>query len=81
MILFVGRSTTHDETTEAAMVDGATYWQRVRMYAAAPIRRSARAALSVIGLCARFDQFFLMTAGQRSIARVFRVWITSLVSI
>jgi multiple sugar transport system permease protein len=51
---------------EAAMVDGASYWQRVRMIV---LPLTARTILlvtlvSVIGSLLAFDQFYIMTAGQ-----------------
>lgn len=67
MLLFVAaiQAIPH-EINEATMVDGATYWQRVRRIT---IPLTARTVLlvtlfSVIGSLLAFDQFFLMTAGQ-----------------
>ena len=67
MLLFVAAfHAIPQEITEAAMVDGATYWQRVRRIT---LPLTARTVLlvtlfSVIGSLLAFDQFFLMTAGQ-----------------
>lgn len=67
MLLFVAAiQAIPQEITEAAMVDGASYWQRVRRVI---LPLTARTALlvtlfSVIGSLLAFDQFFLMTAGQ-----------------
>lgn len=54
------------EIDEAAMVDGASYWQRVR---AITLPLTAKTILlvtlvSVIGSLLAFDQFYIMTAGQ-----------------
>jgi multiple sugar transport system permease protein len=54
------------EIGEAAMVDGASYWQRVR---AITLPLTAKTILlvtlvSVIGSLLAFDQFYVMTAGQ-----------------
>jgi multiple sugar transport system permease protein len=54
------------EIGEAAMVDGASYWQRVR---AITLPLTAKTILlvtlvSVIGSLLAFDQFYIMTAGQ-----------------
>jgi multiple sugar transport system permease protein len=67
MLLFV--AVIHaipQEISEAAMVDGASYWQRTRRIT---LPLTARTVLlvtlfSVIGSLLAFDQFFLMTAGQ-----------------
>ena len=67
MLLFVAAiHAIPQEITEAAMVDGASYWQRVRRIT---LPLTARTVLlvtlfSVIGSLLAFDQFFLMTAGQ-----------------
>ena len=54
------------EIGEAAMVDGASYWQRVRLIT---LPLTAKTILlvtlvSVIGSLLAFDQFYIMTAGQ-----------------
>ena len=67
MLLFVAAiHAIPQEITEAALVDGASYWQRVRRIT---LPLTARTVLlvtlfSVIGSLLAFDQFFLMTAGQ-----------------
>jgi multiple sugar transport system permease protein len=67
MLLFVAAiHAIPQEITEATMVDGASYWQRVRQIT---LPLTARTVLlvtlfSVIGSLLAFDQFFLMTAGQ-----------------
>jgi multiple sugar transport system permease protein len=67
MLLFVAAiHAIPQEITEAAMVDGASYWQRLRRIT---LPLTARTVLlvtlfSVIGSLLAFDQFFLMTAGQ-----------------
>jgi multiple sugar transport system permease protein len=67
MLLFVAAMhAIPQEVTEAAMVDGASYWQRARRIT---LPLTARTVLlvtlfSVIGSLLAFDQFFLMTAGQ-----------------
>lgn len=67
MLLFVAAiHAIPQELTEASMVDGASYWQRVRRIT---LPLTARTVLlvtlfSVIGSLLAFDQFFLMTAGQ-----------------
>ena len=65
MILFVaGIQAIHREIIEAAMIDGASYWQRVRrIIAAAQLRTILLATLiSAIGSMLAFDQFYIMTA-------------------
>jgi multiple sugar transport system permease protein len=54
------------EITEAAMVDGATYWQRVRRITLPLIAKTILLVtlVSVIGSLLAFDQFYIMTAGQ-----------------
>ena len=67
MLLFVAAiHAIPQEITEATMVDGASYWQRLRRIT---LPLTARTVLlvtlfSVIGSLLAFDQFFLMTAGQ-----------------
>lgn len=66
-ILFVAAiHAVPDEIGEAALVDGASYWQRVR-HIILPL--TAKTILlvtlvSVIGSLLAFDQFYIMTAGQ-----------------
>jgi multiple sugar transport system permease protein len=67
MLLFVAAiQAIPDEVNESAMVDGATYWQRVRMIILPLTYRTILLVtlVSVIGSLLAFDQFFLMTAGQ-----------------
>jgi multiple sugar transport system permease protein len=67
MILFVAAiQAIPPEITEAAMVDGATVWQRVwRVIVPLTMPTVLLVTLiSVIGSLLAFDQFFLMTAGQ-----------------
>jgi len=67
MILFVAAiQAVPAEVREAALVDGATYWQRVRLII---LPLTAKTILlvtlvSVIGSLLAFDQFYIMTAGQ-----------------
>jgi multiple sugar transport system permease protein len=67
MILFVAAiHAVPDEVGEAAMIDGASYWQRV-WHIILPL--TAKTILlvtlvSVIGSLLAFDQFYIMTAGQ-----------------
>lgn len=67
MILFVAAiQAIPDEIGEAAMVDGAGFWQRVwRIFL--PLTRKTillMTLISVIGSLLAFDQFYIMTAGQ-----------------
>ena len=83
MLLFVAamHAIPH-EINEATLVDGASYWQRVRRIT---LPLTARTILvvtlfSVIGSLLAFDQFFLMTAGQpfnRTASSVFWVYLNS----
>jgi multiple sugar transport system permease protein len=54
------------EVTEAALVDGAGYWQRVRRITLPLIAKTILLVtlVSVIGSLLAFDQFYIMTAGQ-----------------
>ena len=54
------------EITEASMVDGATYWQRVHRITLPLIAKTILLVtlVSVIGSLLAFDQFYIMTAGQ-----------------
>jgi multiple sugar transport system permease protein len=67
MILFVAaiQAMPH-EITEATMVDGASFWQRVRKVILPLTRRTILLVtlVSVIGSLLAFDQFYIMTAGQ-----------------
>jgi multiple sugar transport system permease protein len=67
VILFVAAiQAIPTEVSEAAMVDGASYWQRVvRIMLPLTVPTIALVTLvSAIGSFLAFDQFFLMTAGQ-----------------
>jgi len=67
MILFVAAiQAIPGELTEASMVDGASYWQRVRQVTLPLIARTILLVtlVSVIGSLLAFDQFYIMTAGQ-----------------
>jgi multiple sugar transport system permease protein len=83
MLLFVAAiQAIPQEINEATMVDGASYWQRVRRIT---LPLTARTILlvtlfSVIGSLLAFDQFFLMTAGQpfnRTASSVFWIYLNS----
>ena len=54
------------EVNEAALVDGASGWQRVRMITLPLTLRTILLVtlISVIGSLLAFDQFYIMTAGQ-----------------
>ena len=83
MLLFVAAiQAIPNETIEAAMVDGATYWQRVRMITLPLTYKTILLVtlVSVIGSLLAFDQFFLMTAGQpfnRTASSVFWIYLNS----
>ena len=67
MILFVGAiQAVPTEINEATMVDGASYWQRIRRVTLPLTRRTILLVtlISVIGSLLAFDQFYIMTAGQ-----------------
>jgi multiple sugar transport system permease protein len=83
MLLFVAAiQAIPPDINEAAMADGASYWQRVRRIT---VPLTARTILlvtlfSVIGSLLAFDQFFLMTAGQpfnRTASSVFWLYLNS----
>ena len=70
------------ETNEAAMVDGATYWQRVRRITLPLTHKTILLVtlVSVIGSLLAFDQFYLMTAGQpfnKTASSVFWIYLNS----
>jgi multiple sugar transport system permease protein len=83
MILFVGAiQAVPDDVTEASLVDGASYWQRVtRVILPLTLRTVLLVTLlSVIGSLLAFDQFYIMTAGQPQNATatsVFYVYLNS----
>jgi multiple sugar transport system permease protein len=67
MILFVAAiQAIPDEIGEAAMVDGAGFWQRVWRITPPLTRKTIylMTLISVIGSLLAFDQFYIMTAGQ-----------------
>ncbi|MCB1498722.1 MAG: sugar ABC transporter permease [Bauldia sp.] len=83
MLLFVAAmQSIPQEVNEAAMVDGASYWQRVRRIT---LPLTARTVLlvtlfSIIGSLLAFDQFYLMTAGQpfnKTATSVFWIYLNS----
>jgi multiple sugar transport system permease protein len=83
MVLFVGAiQAIPTEITEASMVDGAGYWQRVmRILLPLTLRTVLLVTLvSVIGSLLAFDQFYIMTAGQpqnETATSVFYVYLNS----
>jgi multiple sugar transport system permease protein len=83
MILFVGAiQAIPTEITEASLVDGASYWQRVtRVILPLTLRTVLLVTLvSVIGSLLAFDQFYIMTAGQpgnETATSVFYVYLNS----
>jgi multiple sugar transport system permease protein len=83
MILFVGAiQAIPREITEASLVDGAGYWQRVtRVILPLTLRTVLVVTLvSVIGSLLAFDQFYIMTAGQpqnRTATSVFFIYLNS----
>jgi multiple sugar transport system permease protein len=83
MILFVGAiQAIPAEITEASLVDGASYWQRVtRVILPLTLRTVLLVTLvSVIGSLLAFDQFYIMTAGQpqnETATSVFYVYLNS----
>ena len=67
MILFVAAiHSIPNEINEAALVDGASFWQRVSKIILPLTRRTVLLVtlISVIGSLLAFDQFYIMTAGQ-----------------
>ncbi len=83
MILFVGAiQAIPREISEASLVDGASYWQRVtRVILPLTLRTVLVVTLvSVIGSLLAFDQFYIMTAGQpqnETATSVFYVYLNS----
>jgi multiple sugar transport system permease protein len=83
MILFMGAiQAIPSEITEASLVDGASYWQRVtRVILPLTLRTVLLVTLvSVIGSLLAFDQFYIMTAGQpqnETATSVFYVYLNS----
>jgi multiple sugar transport system permease protein len=83
MVLFVAAiQAIPKELTEASMVDGAGYWQRVRRVTLPLTLRTILLVtlVSVIGSLLAFDQFYIMTAGQpqnETATSVFYVYLNS----
>ena len=83
MILFVAAiQAIPPEINEAAMVDGASYWQRVRRITLPLTARTILLVtlISVIGSLLAFDQFYIMTAGQprnQTATSVFWIYLNS----
>jgi multiple sugar transport system permease protein len=83
MILFVGAiQAIPREITEASLVDGAGYWQRVTQVILPLTLRTVLVVtlVSVIGSLLAFDQFYIMTAGQpqnETATSVFYVYLNS----
>jgi multiple sugar transport system permease protein len=80
MILFVGAiQAVPTDSTEASLVDGARYWQRVTL----PLTRRTIllvTLISIIGSLLAFDQFYIMTAGQpqnETATSVFYIYLNS----
>ena len=65
ILLLTGMQAIPDELYQAAMVDGAGYWDRLRHIMIPLLRRTFALALvlSVIGSYLAFDQFYIMTRG------------------
>jgi multiple sugar transport system permease protein len=83
-VLYLGRlmELGPAEVTEASLVDGASYWQRVtRVILPLTLRSVLLVTLvSVIGSLLAFDQFYIMTAGQpqnETATSVFYVYLNS----
>jgi multiple sugar transport system permease protein len=83
MLLFVAAiQGIPSELAEAAMVDGASYWQRVRKIILPLTYKTILLVtlVSIIGSLLAFDQFYLMTAGQpfnRTATSVFWIYLNS----
>ena len=83
MVLFIGAiQAIPTEVTEASVVDGAGYWQRVtRIILPLTLRTVLLVTLlSVVGSLLAFDQFYIMTAGQpqnQTSTSVFFVYLNS----
>jgi multiple sugar transport system permease protein len=83
MLLFVvAIQAIPDEVNEAAMIDGAGYWQRVRRITFPLTLRTVLLVtlVSVIGSLLAFDQFYIMTNGQplnETATSVFYVYLNS----
>jgi multiple sugar transport system permease protein len=83
MLLFVAAiQAIPEDVSEAATVDGAAYWQRVRMIILPLTYQTILLVtlVSIIGSLLAFDQFFLMTAGQpfnQTASSVFWIYLNS----
>ena len=83
MLLFVAAiQAIPGEINEAAMVDGASYWQRVRTITLPLTCKTILLVtlVSVIGSLLAFDQFYIMTAGQprnKTATSVFWIYLNS----
>lgn len=85
IILLTGLQSIPTELTEAALIDGASWWQRFRYITLPLIRRTIALALilSVTGSVLAFDQFYIMTSGgpqNRMISVVYYIFNQSFVS-
>lgn len=65
ILLLAGMQAIPSDLYQAAMVDGASYWERIRYITMPLLRRTFALALilSVIGSYLAFDQFYIMTRG------------------
>jgi multiple sugar transport system permease protein len=83
MLLYVAAiQAIPSDINEAVMVDGATYWQRVRLITLPLTYKTILLVtlVSIIGSLLAFDQFYIMTAGQpgnRTATSVFFVYLNS----
>ncbi|HET6529109.1 MAG TPA: sugar ABC transporter permease [Actinoplanes sp.] len=83
MVLFIGAiQAIPTEVTEASVVDGAGFWQRVTRIVLPLTLRTVLLVtlLSVVGSLLAFDQFYIMTAGQpqnQTSTSVFFVYLNS----
>jgi multiple sugar transport system permease protein len=85
IILLTGLQAIPADLAEAAVVDGASWWQRFRHITLPLMRRTIALALiiSVTGSILAFDQFYIMTAGgpqNRMISVVYYIFNQSFVS-
>jgi multiple sugar transport system permease protein len=85
IILLTGLQAIPADLTEAAVVDGASWWQRFRHITLPLMRRTIALALiiSVTGSILAFDQFYIMTSGgpqNRMISVVYYIFNQSFVS-
>ncbi len=86
MVLFVsGIQAIHSDILEAALVDGAGYWARVRLIILPLCRRVIllTTLVSAIGSMLAFDQFYIMTSGGprgQTFTAVYAIYQSSFVS-